>query len=388
MKLAFLDCFSGISGDMFLGALLDAGLPLEALEKTLATLPLDGYALESGHEEKQHLHGTRLVVRVDKDKQVERGLKEIGAIIQGGDLSGEVKAKSTEIFESIAREEGRIHNRPPEKVHFHEVGAADSIIDIVGTIYGLEFLGITTLFASPLPLGSGFVETRHGRIPIPAPATIALLKGVPVYDSGLAFEMVTPTGAALVKGLCRSFGNMPPMVVETVGYGAGARDLPDRPNLLRLIIGHEHLETQVETVVILEANLDDTNPEWLGFLMERLFAAGALDVVFCPVQMKKNRPGILLQVMGSPHQRDDLMAILFRETTTLGIRFRYSQRKTLKGETIALESPWGPLAAKQVLRPDGSRAVLPEYEACRKIAEQKGLPLKEVYGWVMSRNKT
>ena len=177
-------------------------------------------------------------------------------------------------------------------------------------------------------------------------------------------------------------------MVETVGYGAGARDLPDRPNLLRLLIGREHLEKQVETVVVLEANLDDTNPEWLGFLMERLFAAGALDVVFCPVQMKKSRPGILIQVMGSPHQRDDLMEILFRETTTLGVRFRYNQRKTLKGEVIELDSPWGTLTAKQVLRPDGSRAVLPEYEACRRIAEQKGLPLKDIYSWVMSRNKS
>lgn len=387
MRLAFLDCFSGISGDMFLGALLDAGLPFEALERTLATLPLDGYALEARQEQKQHLHGTRLEVRLEKAGQQERGLKEIGEIIQGADLSKGVKAKSTEIFESIAREEGIIHNRPPEEVHFHEVGAADSIIDIVGTVYGLEFLGITALSASALPLGSGFVKTRHGRIPVPAPATVALLKGVPVYDAGLPFELVTPTGAALAKGLCRSFGDMPPMVIQTVGYGAGARDLPDRPNLLRVIIGREHLETQVETVVVLEANLDDTNPEWLGFLMERLFAAGALDVVFCPVQMKKNRPGILVQVMGSPSQRDELMEILFRETTTLGVRFRYNQRKTLKGETIEMDSPWGRLAAKQVQRPDGSRAIMPEYEACRKIAEKRGLPLKEIYQWVMSRNK-
>ena len=387
MKTAYLDCFSGISGDMFLGALLDAGLPLEILKEALHSLPLKGYRLETQREERGHLFGTRFLVEVDKDEQVERGIEDIEKIIEAGRLSDDVKQKSIEIFEAIAREEAMIHNRAREEIHFHEVGAADSIIDIVGTMVGIEFFNIDVISASSLPLGSGFVETAHGKIPLPAPATMALLKGLPVYDSGLAYELVTPTGAALIKGLASAFGAMPSMIVEDVGYGVGSRNLPDRPNLLRILIGRNRIEEQIDTVVILEANLDDTNPEWMGFLMDRLFEAGALDVVFCPVQMKKNRPGILIQVLGKPHQRDSLMDILFRETTTLGVRFRYSQRKVLLRDTDEIESPWGKIRAKKVLREDGSVFFLPEYEACRKIAEENGLPIKEIYYWVISSNR-
>ena len=387
MKIAYLDCFSGISGDMFLGALLDAGLSFEGLKEALGTLPLGGYSLEMKREHKNHLFCTGFMVRVEKDRHEERGLTDIKKIIRAASLSSEVKDKSIEIFESLAREEGKIHNRPPDEVHFHEVGAADSIIDIVGTVYGLKSLDIESIFASSLPLGSGFAETRHGRIPIPAPATIALLKGVPVYDSGLPHELVTPTGAALVKALAGSFGSMPPMVVDSVGYGAGRRNLPDRPNFLRILIGHDQTEQHLETVVILEANLDDTNPEWLGFLMDRLFEAGALDVFFCPVQMKKNRPGILIQVIGRPHQKDVLMDMLFSESTTLGIRFQYSQRKVLKRSLIEIDSPWGKIIVKKVQRPDGSDLLLPEFEACRKIAEKNSLPLKDIYYWVMAENR-
>jgi len=387
MKVAYLDCFSGISGDMFLGALLDAGLPFDVMEKTLGTLSLAGYVLEGKREERNGLFGTQFVVRLESGKQGHRSLVDVKNIIQGGSLSRDVKDKSIEIFESLALEEGKIHNRSPEEVQFHEVGAVDSIIDIVGTVFGIEFLGITSLSASSLPLGSGFVETQHGRIPIPAPATIALLQGIPVYDSGLKYELVTPTGAALVKGLSCSFGSMPPMTVERVGYGVGNRDLADRPNLLRIIIGDEQSGNNVESVVILEANLDDTNPEWLGFVMDRLFEAGALDVVFCPIQMKKNRPGIQIQVMGKPQQMDGLMDILFRESTTLGIRFRYSQRKILKRSQVEIDSPWGTMTVKEVTRPDGSTFFQPEYESCRKIAEDNSVPIKEIYYWVMSFNK-
>lgn len=387
MKIAYLDCFSGISGDMFLGALLDAGLAFNDLKKTLHTLPLDGYSLEVKREKRGDLFGTRFVVQVEKEKQMSRGLTDIKKIIQAGGLTKGIKDKSIEIFEAIAQEEGKIHNCPPEEVHFHEVGAVDSIIDIVGTVFGIEFLGIASISASSLPLGSGFVKTQHGRIPVPAPATIALLKGIPVHDSGLKHELVTPTGAALVKGLASSFGSMPSMLVESVGYGAGTQSLPDRPNLLRILLGRDHSEQQVETVVILEANLDDTNPEWLGFLMDQLFEAGALDVVFYPIQMKKNRPGILIQTMGKPSQKDVLMDILFRESTALGIRFRYSQRKVLQRSQVEIESPWGKMKVKEVLRPDGSHSLLPEYEVCRKIAEEKKIPIKEIYYWIMSSNR-
>jgi hypothetical protein len=214
------------------------------------------------------------------------------------------------------------------------------------------------------------------------------LKGIPVYDSALEHELVTPTGAALVKGLASSFGSMPSMSIDRVGYGVGSRTLPDRPNLLRIIIGRDQTERQVETVVTLEANLDDTNPEWLGFLMGRLFEAGALDVAFCPIQMKKNRPGILVQVMGKPEQKDTLMDILFMESTTLGIRFHFSQRKVLPRSEVEVDSPWGKMSVKEVQRPDGTSYFLPEYEVCRKIAEQRKIPIRQVYDWVNSLNKT
>ena len=385
MKIAYLDCFSGISGDMFIGALIDAGLPLEELRKVLQSLPLEGYRLEVTREERNHLFGTRFRVKVSKDPQPHRRFSDIRDLIRAGDLSPSVRDKSIAIFESIALEEGKIHGCSVEEVHFHEVGAVDSIVDIVGSVLGMEYLGIGTACASSLPLGSGFVETAHGRIPLPAPATVALLRGIPVHDSGLKEELVTPTGAALVKGLVHSFGPLPPMVIETVGYGVGSRNLADRPNLLRILIGREQGGAHEETVVILESNLDDTNPEWLGFLMERLFEAGALDVVFSPGYMKKNRPAVLVHVMGKPHQKDQLMDLLFSESTTLGVRFHYTQRRILERSSVEMDSPWGRMKVKKIFRPDGSSHLLPEFEECRRIAKEKGLPMKDVYGWIMAR---
>lgn len=387
MKIAYLDCFAGASGDMFLGALLDAGLSLDDLRTALSTLPLQGYTLRVLKEERNHLFGTRFIVDIEKDRQPARSFGDIKTLIHAAGLSPWVKDTSTRIFECLALEEGRIHDSPPEKVHFHEVGALDSIIDIVGAVFGMESLGITSLHASSLPLGSGFVESRHGRIPLPAPATIALLKGIPVYDSGIRAELVTPTGAALLKGLACAFGAMPPMIVEQVGYGVGSRELADRPNLLRILVGRESREQQAETVVVMEANVDDTNPEWLGFLMERLFKAGALDVLFCPVQMKKNRPAVLIQVIGRPHHKDLLMEILFQESTTLGVRYHMMQRKVLARDEAEIDSPWGKMKAKKISRPDGSFHLVPEYESCRKIALEKGLPVRDVYAWIISQGK-
>ena len=385
MKIAYLDCFSGISGDMFIGALIDAGLPLEELRKVLQSLPLEGYSLEVTREERNLLFGTRFKVKVTRDPQPHRRFSDIRDLIRAGNLSPSVRDKSIAIFESIAVEEGKIHGCSVEEVHFHEVGAVDSIVDIVGSVLGMEYLGIGTACASSLPLGSGFVETAHGRIPLPAPATVALLRGIPVHDSGLKEELVTPTGAALVKGLVHSFGPLPPMVIEKVGYGVGSRNLADRPNLLRILIGQEHGGAHEETVVILESNLDDTNPEWLGFLMERLFEAGALDVVFSPGYMKKNRPAVLVHVMGKPHQKDQLMDLLFSESTTLGVRFHFTQRRILERSSVEMDSPWGRMKVKKVFRPDGSFHLLPEFEECRRIAKEKGVPMKDMYRWIMAQ---
>jgi len=400
MKTAYLDCFSGLSGDMFLGSLLDAGLPFDQLKQCLQTLPFHGYDLELRREMRNQISGTRFMVHLDeghhgehghkksdpaKNGHENRGLKAIRDIIDRGDLTDSVKVKSMAIFESLARVEGHIHNLPPDQVHFHEVGAVDSIIDIVGTVYALETLGIERLLVSPLPLGSGFVKTAHGRMPVPAPATLALLKGIPVLNSGVQQEMVTPTGAALATGLAASFGPMPPMVVQNIGYGVGSRELPDRPNLLRIIIGHEEHGKQTDTVVVLETNLDDMRPEGLGYLMERLLGAGALDVVFLPVQMKKNRPGIQVQVIGRPEQKDPLMEIMVQETTTLGIRFRYSRRMVLERNQEAVESPWGEINVKRVIR-EKSSSLVPEYDVCREIALKNNIPLRDIYEWIESLN--
>ena len=387
MKIAYVDCFSGISGDMLLGALLDAGVSLDELKDALSALKLEGFSVRTSRESKNGLFGTRVLIGVEAQEQGHRNFRHIRKIIQEAGLSPWVKQKSIEVFELIAKEEGKIHNRPFEEVEFHEVGATDSILDIVGSVLAIEKMGIEALYASSLPLGSGFVNTAHGTIPVPAPATIALLKGVPVYDSGIQQELVTPTGAALLRGLVRSFGSMPPMVIEKVGYGVGTYDLPDRPNLLRILVGEDREDARSETVLVLEANLDDTNPEWLGYLMDRLFKAGALDVVFLPAHMKKNRPGTLLQVIARPDQRDVLSSILFRESTTLGVRFRYSLRQVLRRSLAEIESPWGKIEVKKVFMPGGTFYFQPEYEACRKIAEREGKPIREIYYWVISRNE-
>jgi pyridinium-3,5-bisthiocarboxylic acid mononucleotide nickel chelatase len=388
MKTAYIDCFSGISGDMFLGALIDSGLPFEELKRVLRTLPIDHYSLEAKKELRNSLSGTRFMVHQGHDghSHSHRGLKEIREIVEGGSLSNAVKARSLRIFESIALEEGKIHGCSPDEIHFHEIGAIDSIIDIVGAVFGVEYLGIDVMASSRVPMGSGFIKSAHGRIPLPAPATVALLKGVPVYDSGLECELVTPTGAALIKEFSGSFGAMPPMTIECVGYGVGTRELEDRPNLIRIITGTGETGQETDTVVVLEANLDDANPEWLGFMMERLFAAGALDVLFAPVQMKKNRPGVQVQVIGRPHQREELLKIIFTESTTLGVRYNYCQRKVLERIFEEMDSPWGKIGVKKVSGPDGVPVYYPEYDACRRVAMEKNISIREIYYWIMSKN--
>jgi len=382
MPIAYLDCFSGVSGDMLLGCLLDAGLSPDHLKDRLKTLPLQGYRIETRPEGRHQIFGTRFSVVLEAHPHEHRDLETIREIIRGGDLPETVKEKSIAIFERLARVEGAIHNQRPEDVHFHEVGAVDSIIDIVGSVYALEALGIRQIRSGPLPLGSGFTQSAHGRIPVPSPATLALLKGVPVLDAGTGYEMVTPTGAALVRGLVDGFGPMPPMRIDRIGYGVGSRDLPDRPNLLRILIGEEGSEATADAVVVLETNVDDCNPEWLGFLMERLFDAGALDVVFFPVQMKKNRPGVQIQVIGRPDQRDSLMAMMMEEGVTLGIRFRYSERRVLPRSFQEVETPWGKLRVKAVMRGEGPPLLMPEYASCRAVALRHHVPIRDVYQWI------
>jgi uncharacterized protein (TIGR00299 family) protein len=422
MTIAYIDCFSGISGDMFLGALLDLGLPFNELKKAIESLPFEGYSIDHKTEMKNGLKGSRFIVSLNGEHEhhdhhhhhehhehydhhsghehdnhhehdahparhahhEHRGLPEIEKIINEGALSEGVKRRSLKIFRAIAEVEGAIHNHAPEEVHFHEVGAIDSIIDIVGAAFGVDYLGITRFYSGSVPLSSGFIMSGHGTIPLPAPATIALLKGIPVHSSGLSYELVTPTGAAILKEYVSDFSGMPPMIIKNIGYGAGTRDMAERPNLLRIITGEPSDSANSDTVVVLEANIDDANPEWLGFIMYRLFSEGAYDVTFMPIHMKKNRPGIKAEVIASPGLKERLMNILFMESTTTGVRHSYCQRSVLKREEIMVESPWGQLKAKRIIRPDGSVHVQPEYEACKRIAEAHNIPLRDIYAKVLS----
>jgi hypothetical protein len=386
MNVAYLDCFSGISGDMFLGALVDAGVPLLELQQLIDSLQIEGCHLEAHREARNGIYGTRILVEINQSLQRVRDFREIREIISHSTLPENVKDKSIEVFFSLATVEGKIHNRTPEAVHFHEVGAVDSIMDIVGTVYGLLSLGIGSVYASGLPLGTGFVQTAHGAMPIPVPATMALLKDVPVSQTAIPYEMVTPTGAALVKTFVQSFGPMPPMIVENVGYGVGSRKLSDRPNLLRLLVGKQARKGKSETIVVLETNIDDMSPEWAGYLMECLFEAGALDVSFCPIQMKKNRPGVQVQVIAYPHAKERLTGLLFQESGTLGVRFSYTQRHIFEREEVEIESPWGNIKVKKIIQADNTAYLVPEYESCRKIARAKGLALREIYSWIMGLN--
>lgn len=387
MKIAYLDCFSGVSGDMFVGSLLDVGLPAESIEETIAGLGLDGFTISNRREERNHIFGTKFSVALQREDQPSRHLKDIERILEGSDLPTQVVEKCISIFQRLAAIEGKIHHLSPEKVHFHEVGAVDSIIDVVASVAGIYLLGIEKLFVSKIPLGSGMIASAHGAIPLPAPATIALLKGIPIYDSGQDVEMVTPTGAALLTSLGTSFGPMPPMTIERVGYGVGNRTLSDRPNLLRIIIGSDAEKGRLDTVVLLESNLDDMSPELLGYLMDRLFEAGALDVSFSHIHMKKNRPGIRLQVIGHPEDRDRLVGIVFRESTSLGIRISYSQREVLERNEVTVNSPWGKMRLTQVTDRDQGRLLVPEYEECRRIAKEHNLPLRDIYAWAGSLSR-
>lgn len=381
MKIAYIDCFSGISGDMFVGSLLDAGLPFEKLETILSGLKISGYKISAKKEGRNNIFGTRFLVSLQEEDQKVRHLDDIKEILKDSDLPLPVIEGSILVFEKLAIIEGEIHHISPNEVHFHEVGALDSIVDIAATVAGINLLGIEKLFASRIPVGTGMIASAHGKIPVPSPATIALLRDIPIYDSGQDVEMVTPTGAILITSLCSSFGPMPQMIVDSIGYGVGSRKLVDRPNLLRILIGSDIDKERSETVVALESNLDDMNPELLGYLMDSLFDAGAKDVSFSPIQMKKNRPGTQLQVIGQPEDRERLTAIIFRESTTLGIRYSFSQRAVLKREGLVVDSPWGKMSLKKVINQDGRTVLMPEYEECRRIAQENHLALRDVYAW-------
>lgn len=452
-KLLYFDCFSGASGDMVLGALLDAGLPLAALREALGSLAIDGYELTStrvmragvsatkfgviekgagGHQpehahshEPHHDHAPQAHAPHGQEphdhahphdaehaheghgrhehhahephaqghahehghgrhhEHAHRSLREIEALIARSALSSAARDRAIALFRRLAEAEAAIHDMPVERVHLHEVGALDSIIDIVGGVFAIEWFGADRIVASALNTGSGMVQCAHGRFPVPAPATARLVAGVPVYASGPAVELLTPTGALLVTGYAQGYGTLPPMTIDRIGYGAGDRDFPSTPNVLRVMVGsstaiEEAGDPDAEHVVVLECEIDDMNPQLYGVLLDRLLAAGALDVFYAPVHMKKNRPGTLVTVLASPERRAALSQIIFSETTTLGLRYHDVLRERLEREQIEVATPWGAVRMKVARRADQVMNVAPEFEDCVRVAEAGGVAVKDV----------
>jgi pyridinium-3,5-bisthiocarboxylic acid mononucleotide nickel chelatase len=428
MRIAYLECFSGISGDMFLGALVDAGVSARLLEETVAALGV-GAKLEISRVERSGISATKVDVYVDGEKDLPReeywerqhehehsqaqsrhshshpgessragapaphshshehgrGLSEIREIISAASISGGAKKTAIAIFEVLGRAEAKIHNTSIESVHFHEVGAVDAMVDIVCTAVGAEELGVDEIICSPLNVGGGMVKCAHGTFPVPAPATVELLADAPVYSSGIQAELVTPTGAAIVKTLASRFAAFPEMKIEKSGYGAGSRDFPGHPNVVRLTVGEAAAtalgtKTAVETITVLEANLDDLNPQVFGYVMDRLLEEGALDAFGMPVQMKKNRPGMLLTVLCKPEDSSKLTHLIFTETTTLGVRRRDEMRQTLARRWQNVGTQWGEVRIKIASMNGTVTNYAPEYEDCRRIAAEHHVPLKTVMG--------
>lgn len=424
MRIAYLDCFSGISGDMFLGALLDAGVPAQLFEDTVKALNV-GARLEVSRVNRSGISATKLDILVNGDKELPRemsweqlahqhqpehshehahnhdrvvaggsparhshahrphdhgrSLNEIKQIIAASNIGNSAKHTAIKIFEQLGAAESKIHNLDIESIHFHEVGAVDTMVDIVCAAVGAESLGLDEWVCSPLNVGGGTVDCAHGRFPVPTPATVELLRGAPVYSSGLELELVTPTGAAIVRTLASRFSAFPGMAIEKVGYGAGTRDIRNHANVLRLTIGELQPESVAQDVItVLEANLDDLNPQVFGYVMDRLFEQGALDAFGIPVQMKKNRPGILLTVLCAPEHADKLAELIFSETTTLGIRRRPESRQVLQRKWVSAPTRWGDVRIKIASRNGTVANYAPEYEDCRRIAVENNVPLKNV----------
>lgn len=392
MTVAYFDCYSGISGDMALGALVDAGLDVADLQRGLAALPVEGFEIRVRKVKRAGIYATRADVIVDEAKDVHRTLADVNAILDGSQLPERVRARSGEAFRRLAEAEAQVHRKPIESIHFHEVGCLDAIVDVTGTMLGIELLGIERVFASPLAVGQGTVRCRHGELPVPAPATLQILCGVPIYSGGIEAELTTPTGAAIITTLAERFGPLPPLRPRAIGYGAGQREFPERTNCLRVTVGELVADksvgaesgdlathTERETLYLLETEIDDMNPELFSALIEGLFALGVLDVHWTPVQMKKNRPGVSLQVLADLEHRDAAATMVFRETSTFGLRVLPVERYCLRRSFDSIETSFGSVQVKigywggQILK------VTPEYEACRRLAASKEVPLARVY---------
>jgi pyridinium-3,5-bisthiocarboxylic acid mononucleotide nickel chelatase len=397
VKVLYFDCFSGASGDMIVGALIDAGVALESIREALGSLSIDPDAVwadrvqragiaatkfqvrgeDTGHQHHHHIHD-HAHGGVATEVHAHRTLTEIYTLIDGSRLSSAGKERAKSLFARLGDVEAAVHGTSPEHVHFHEVGALDSIVDIVSTVHALETIGADRIAASALNVGSGTVRSAHGLYPVPAPATARLLAGVPIYSGTQRAEMVTPTGALLVSAYATEFGGIPPMKIGRVGYGAGARDFEDTPNVLRVLIGESDASVSSHTVTVIEADIDDMNPQIFGVVMEKLLAEGALDVFYTPIQMKKNRPGTLLSVIAMPATRAQLTSTIFHETTTIGVRYRDMTRECLHRQMQTVVTPLGPIRFKVALRDGEVLNAAPEFDDCVRVANATGRSVKDV----------
>ncbi len=379
--IGYFDCFSGISGDMCLGAIVDAGVPLQTIRDALAGLPVSGYSLEAEPVVRGGIAATQVQVKLDDhEHHPHRGLADVLDIVQGGALPDDVAERSAAVFRNLAEAEAKVHGTDVDSVHFHEVGAVDAICDVVGTVVGLRELGVGALKFSTVMLGGGTARSAHGFLPVPAPATAELLKGLPSAGGPVDFELTTPTGAAILKALGEPSPRWPRMTIDAVGYGAGSREIGALPNVLRLALGTaEPAEgTEADCIWVLDTNLDDMTGEEIGYCTEKLMAAGALDVFTAPVQMKKNRPGVLLTVLCAPEALAAMEGLLWRHTSTLGVRRCLWQRSKLRRETVTVQTAWGDVRVKVAYLGDEAVRREPEYEDCRALADAHGVPLREV----------
>ena len=382
MRIAYFDCFSGISGDMTVGAFLDAGLSLAALKKELAKLKLKGYEIKSAKVKRRGLAGTKFdCVVSDKTPRGHRSIKEITAFIEGSALSERAKRIAKEIFANIGRAEAAVHGiAKTSDVRLHELAGIDSIVDIVGTAVAVDELGIDELYASEIMMGRAVVRTEHGNLPVPGPATLELLKGAPIKISGINAELVTPTGAGILRTLAKSFGRMPQMAVKSVGYGAGATDLKEMPNMLRVIIGEAQAAPfEEDKIFVIETNIDDMNPQNFEYLFDRLFKEGALDAYTTAVGMKKSRPAFKLTVLAPRDGLERISSVIFNETTTIGLRFYEAERFKLSRKSVKAKTKFGEVDVKLSKAPSGAYTASPEYDECARIARAKNVPFKLIY---------
>ncbi|MBC7930373.1 MAG: nickel pincer cofactor biosynthesis protein LarC [Rubrivivax sp.] len=387
MRTLYFDCFAGISGDMTLGALVSAGVDERALVKALALLDIEGYKISFEKVDRSGISATRADVRLTREEHHHRHLSDIQKIIGGSRLGEGIKDRAMKIFSRLAEAEARVHNIPIEQIHFHEVGAVDAIVDVVGACFGFELLGIERFAASALHVGSGMVEMAHGRFPIPPPAVAELLRDAPIYSTDIMGELVTPTGAAILSTLCDSFGAIPRMRLQSTGYGAGAREYKNFPNVLRVLVGeteatgddaHESGADADEELVVVETNVDDASPQILGYLLEQAFARGALDCYFTHAQMKKNRPGVLVSILCRPAELEVMLDLLFAETPTLGVRHHTVRRRALERESVTVDTEFGTIAVKLGRLRGRIVSATPEFEQCREAALKAGASLRDV----------